>query len=130
MFQAGELVLLGHRIMNTLLLVATAGLLVWEAHSFERSIRNVVSGMHVDVSPWTEEDQAIDAVFAGKVLAVYRDELEIQKINQSRQDASCCTMPGVNTSGNAMYCIPGMREFARCSLWLFRVYLRKWLPER
>jgi polar amino acid transport system substrate-binding protein len=33
-------------------------------------------------------DEAVAAVFAGKVLAVYRDELEIQKINQSRQDAS------------------------------------------
>ena len=35
--QAGELVLLGHRIMNTVLLVATAGLLVWEAYTVERS---------------------------------------------------------------------------------------------
>jgi ABC-type amino acid transport substrate-binding protein len=33
-------------------------------------------------------DEAVTAVFAGQVLAVYRDELEIQKINQSRQDAS------------------------------------------
>jgi hypothetical protein len=32
-FQAGELVLLGHRIMNTVLLVATAALLVWDAAS-------------------------------------------------------------------------------------------------
>src|SRR5262245_450192 len=33
-------------------------------------------------------DEAVAAVFAGQVLAVYRDELEIQKINQSRKDAS------------------------------------------
>lgn len=33
-------------------------------------------------------DEAVVAVFEGRVLAVYRDELEIQKINQSRQDAS------------------------------------------
>jgi len=33
-------------------------------------------------------DEAVKAVFAGEVLAVYRDELEIQKINQSRKDAS------------------------------------------
>jgi polar amino acid transport system substrate-binding protein len=33
-------------------------------------------------------DEAVAAVFAGHVLAVYRDELEIQKINQSRQDAA------------------------------------------
>ena len=33
-------------------------------------------------------DEAVAAVFAEKVLAVYRDELEIQKINQSRKDAS------------------------------------------
>jgi ABC-type amino acid transport substrate-binding protein len=38
--------------------------------------------------PFTSWDEAVAAVFAGKVLAVYRDELEIQKINQSRQDAS------------------------------------------
>jgi ABC-type amino acid transport substrate-binding protein len=37
---------------------------------------------------FTSWDEAVAAVFAGKVLAVYRDELEIQKINQSRQDAS------------------------------------------
>jgi len=33
-------------------------------------------------------DEAVAAVFAGQVLAIYRDELEIQKINQSRKDAS------------------------------------------
>lgn len=33
-------------------------------------------------------DEAVTAVFAGQILAVYRDELEIQKINQSRKDAS------------------------------------------
>jgi ABC-type amino acid transport substrate-binding protein len=38
--------------------------------------------------PFTSWDEAVAAVFAGKVLAIYRDELEIQKINQSRQDAS------------------------------------------
>jgi ABC-type amino acid transport substrate-binding protein len=38
--------------------------------------------------PFKTWDEAVDAVFAGKVLAVYRDELEIQKINQSRKDAS------------------------------------------
>jgi len=39
----------------------------------------------VSFKTWNE---AVAAVFAGQVLAVYRDELEIQKINQSRQDAS------------------------------------------
>jgi polar amino acid transport system substrate-binding protein len=38
--------------------------------------------------PFKSWDEAVAAVFAGKVLAVYRDELEIQKINQSRKDAS------------------------------------------
>jgi polar amino acid transport system substrate-binding protein len=38
--------------------------------------------------PFTSWEEAVDAVFAGTILAVYRDELEIQKINQSRQDAS------------------------------------------
>jgi ABC-type amino acid transport substrate-binding protein len=38
--------------------------------------------------PFTSWDEAVAAVFAGKVLAIYRDELEIQKIHQSRQDAS------------------------------------------
>ena len=38
--------------------------------------------------PFKSWDEAVAAVFAGKVLAVYRDELEVQKINQSRQDAS------------------------------------------
>ena len=38
--------------------------------------------------PFKSWDEAVAAVFAGNVLAVYRDELEIQKINQSRQDAS------------------------------------------
>ena len=38
--------------------------------------------------PFTSWDEAISAVLTGKVVAVYRDELEIQKINQSRQDAS------------------------------------------
>ena len=37
---------------------------------------------------FTSWDEALAAVFAGTVLAVYRDELEIQKINQSRKDAS------------------------------------------
>lgn len=39
-------------------------------------------------APFTTWDEAVEAVFAGDVLAVYRDELEIQKINQARQDAS------------------------------------------
>lgn len=38
--------------------------------------------------PFKTWDEAVAAVFAGKVLGVYRDELEIQKIYQSRQDAS------------------------------------------
>jgi hypothetical protein len=38
--------------------------------------------------PFTSWDEAVSAVLTGKVLAVYRDELEIQKINQSHQDAS------------------------------------------
>lgn len=38
--------------------------------------------------PFTSWDAAVSAVLTGKVLAVYRDELEIQKINQSRLDAS------------------------------------------
>jgi ABC-type amino acid transport substrate-binding protein len=38
--------------------------------------------------PFRTWDEAVAAVFAGKVLAIYRDELEIQKINQSHQDAS------------------------------------------
>src|SRR5262249_51496786 len=38
--------------------------------------------------PFKSWDEAIAAVFAGNVLAVYRDELEIQMINQSRKDAS------------------------------------------
>ena len=33
-------------------------------------------------------DETVVAVFVGDVLAVYRDELEVQKINQSRKDAS------------------------------------------
>ncbi|MGE3536494.1 MAG: substrate-binding periplasmic protein [Candidatus Tectimicrobiota bacterium] len=37
---------------------------------------------------FTTWDEAVAAVFAGEVLAVYRDELEIQKINQYRQEAS------------------------------------------
>lgn len=38
--------------------------------------------------PFKTWDEAVTAVFAGRVLGVYRDELEIQHINQSRQDAS------------------------------------------
>ena len=38
--------------------------------------------------PFKSWDEAVAAVFAGNVLAVYRDELEVQKINQSRKDAS------------------------------------------
>lgn len=37
---------------------------------------------------FTTWDEAVAAVFAGDILAVYRDELEIQKINLLHQDAS------------------------------------------
>jgi len=43
--------------------------------------------------PFKNWDEAVAAVFAGHVLAVYRDELEIQKINQSRKDASLSLKP-------------------------------------
>lgn len=38
--------------------------------------------------PFKTWDEAVAAVYTGQVLAVYRDELEIQKINQARQDAA------------------------------------------
>jgi len=43
--------------------------------------------------PFKNWDEAVAAVFAGHVLAVYRDEMEIQKINQSRKDASLSLKP-------------------------------------
>jgi polar amino acid transport system substrate-binding protein len=43
--------------------------------------------------PFKNWDEAVTAVFAGHVLAVYRDEMEIQKINQSRKDASLSLKP-------------------------------------
>lgn len=38
--------------------------------------------------PFQTWDEAVQAVLAGHILAVYRDELAIQQINQSRKDAS------------------------------------------